>query len=53
MIQIFSASPKHYNVFTVIDWSNICSDLQKVTAAAGCVYLAGRIAFAYGYYTGG
>lgn len=24
----------------------------RVTAAAGCVYLAGRIVFAYGYYTG-
>lgn len=26
---------------------------QKISAAAGAVYLAGRIAYALGYYTGG
>jgi len=29
------------------------SDVQKVTAAGGCLYLAGRVIFARGYYTGG
>ena len=31
----------------------ICFDMQRITAAAGCVYLASRIVYARGYYTGG